>query len=341
MSKKRFAFFGAGWFAHLQLAGWYELPDVQCVAIYNRTRSKGEKLAAEFKVPKVYDDPEKLFKQEKIDFVDIATNPFTLSRFVLMAARYKVPVICQKPMAPSVAIAKKMVNACRNAGVPFLVHENWRWQAPIRQLKSVLDTGVIGKVFRARIRMVSGRNVFVNEPTLSEIEKFILTDMGSHILDVARFLFGEADRLYCETHRVHPHIKGEDVATVIFRMGHGQTTVTCEMGYPENHLEHDYFPQTMIFVEGDRGSAEISGDYWVRVTTRTGTQAKRYPPICYPWSDPGHELVDSSIVSCQRHLLKALYGKVRGETTGEDNLKTIKLVYACYNSASKGKVIKI
>ena len=180
-------------------------------------------------------------------------------------------------MAPSVAVAEKMVRSCRKAKVPFFIHENWRWQTTIREFKRVLASGEIGPLFRARIRMVSGFPVFKNEPTLSELENFILTDMGTHILDVARFLFGEAQTLYCQVHRVHPDIKGEDVATVMMLMG-GQTTVVCELGYPENYLENDVFPQTLIFVEGEKGSAELGEDYWVRVTTSTGTHSKRFPP---------------------------------------------------------------
>jgi predicted dehydrogenase len=42
-------------------------------------------------------------------------------------------------MAATLAIAEAMVAACSRAGVPFVVHENWRWQLPIRQLKRVLD----------------------------------------------------------------------------------------------------------------------------------------------------------------------------------------------------------
>ena len=58
--------------------------------------------------------------------------------------------------------------------------------------------------------MISGFPVFANQPFLKELEQFILTDLGSHTLDTARFLFGEAESLYCQTRRVHPDIKGED-----------------------------------------------------------------------------------------------------------------------------------
>ena len=57
------------------------------------------------------------------------------------------------------------------------------------------------------------------------MEDFVLTDMGTHILDIARFYFGEAQSVYCQNQRVHPDVKGEDVATVMMMMG-GHTTVT-------------------------------------------------------------------------------------------------------------------
>ncbi len=340
MEPSRFGFFGAGWFARLQLAAWHELAGAQCVALFNRTRRTGEELAARYGIVKVYDDPDELLRREKLDFVDIVTNPFSLPDLVQKAAWHRVSVICQKPMAPSVEIGRAMVDACRAAGIHFFVHENWRWQAPMRALKSLLERSAIGEVFRARITMVSGHNVFANEPTLNDLEKFILTDMGTHILDIARFFFGEPDSLYCQTHRVHPNIRGEDVATVMLMMRGGRTTVTCEMGYAENYLEHECFPQTLVMVEGSRGSIEIAEDYVMRVTTETGTKADRFPPARYAWSDPLHEVVEASIVECNRHLLAAMRGEVPAETTGEDNVRTLKLVHDCYDSAAERRVVR-
>ncbi len=340
MSPLRFAMFGTGFWAHFQLAAWKELQGVECVAIYNRTRSKGERFAAKFGVPAVYDDAGQLLEREKPDFVDIVTYPFTLSHFVKLVAAHKVPVISQKPMAPSVAIAEENIQACREAGVPYYIHENWRWQTQLRELKKVLDSGVIGTPFRARISMVSAFNVYLNEPQIKDLEDFVLTDVGTHILDIARFYFGEAQSVYCQVHRVHLDVKGEDIATVMMRMG-GRTTVTIELGYPENYVEHEYFPETLIYVEGDKGTAEVAKDYWLRVTTREGTLAKRYPPIWYPWVDPDYHVIHSSIVLTNAHFLHALRGEGPAETTGEDNVKTLKLVYAAYESARGRKVVNL
>jgi D-apiose dehydrogenase len=341
VSNLRFAMFGTGFWAHFQMSAWQEIEGVECVAIYNRTRSRGEQFARKFHVPAVYEDPEELLRREKPDFIDIITYPFTLSRFVKMAAAHKIPVISQKPMAPSLAVAEENLRVCQEAGIPYLIHENWRWQTQLRELKKALDTGAIGVPFRARISMVSGFPVFINEPQLKDLEEFILTDTGTHILDIARFYFGEAQSVYCQVHRVHPDVKGEDVATVMMMMRGGRTTVTCELGYPENYMEHEYFPQTMISVEGDKGTAEIARDYWLRVTTRSGTQARRYPPVWYPWVDPGYHVIHSSIVPTNIHLLQAIRGEVQAETRAEDNLQTLKLVFAAYDSARSGNAVPL
>jgi predicted dehydrogenase len=338
MTPLRFAVVGAGFWSRYQLAGWRELEGVKCVAVCDLIRPRAEALARRFDVPAVYDDPEEMLGRERLDFVDVITSPDSHGRLVHLAAARRLPVICQKPMAPTLAEAEQMVRACREAGVPFYVHENWRWQVLIRRLKEVLSGGLIGTPFRARLDMISGFPVFVNQPFLKDLEQFILTDMGSHILDAARFLFGEADSLYCQTCRVHADIKGEDVATVVMRMG-GRATVVCNMAYAGNHLERDRFPETFVFVEGAAGSAEVAPDHWLRVTTVAGTHARRYPPPGYPWVDPAYEVGQVSVVPCNANLLRALRGEGPAETTGEDNLKTLRLVFGSYESAASGRAL--
>jgi predicted dehydrogenase len=271
--------------------------------------------------------------------VDIITDVNTHRTFVELAVAHRVPVICQKPMAPTLADARAMVAACQQAAVPLFIHENWRWQTPLRQLKQVLESGVIGRVFRARVTYSNSFPVFDNQPFLKELEQFILTDIGTHILDTVRMLFGEAQSLYCRTYRVHPDIKGEDVATVMLGMASG-ATVTCEMSYA-SRVEHDRFPETYVFVEGTQGSAELGPDYWIRVTTAAGTQANRRPPPYYAWADPRYALAQVAGVACNANLLRALRGEAPAETTGEDNLKTLELVFGAYASAASGKAVAV
>ena len=339
MSDMRFAILGTGFWARYQLAAWQELPGVRCVALYNRTPSRAEALARTAGVPAVYADAEELLRREKPDFVDIITDVGTHRQFVELAAAHRTPVICQKPLAPTLADARAMEAACRQADVPLLVHENWRWQTPLRELKRVLDSGVIGRVFRARVTYANSFPVFANQPFLKELEQFILTDIGTHILDTARMLFGEARTLYCRTARVHADIRGEDVATVMLGLASG-ATVTCEMSYA-SRVEHDRFPETFVHVEGEGGAAELGPDYWLRVTTAAGTQARRCPPPFHAWADPRYALAQVAGVACNANLLAALRREAPAETTGADNLKTLELVFGAYESARTGRALEL
>jgi predicted dehydrogenase len=339
MSGLRFAAIGAGFWSTYQLAGWYEVGGAQCVAVWNRTRAKAEQLARRFNIPNVYDDVGRLLDHADLDFVDVITDPDTHGRFTRLAAERRLPIVCQKPLAPTLAEAEEMFAVCQCAGVPLLVNENFRWQTPIRALKDVLDTRLLGDVFRARVQFVNSFPVFDNQPFLRELDQFILTDVGTHILDVARFLFGEADSLFARTARINSGIRGEDVATVMLAMTSG-ATVLCELSYA-SRTEYERFPQTFVFVEAARGSVELTTDYWLRVTTSAGTQARRQPPPYYAWADPRYDVVHASIVDCQRNLLSALSGQGTAETTAEDNLKTLRLVNAAYDSARENRVIRL
>ena len=338
MKDLRFALFGAGFWAQFQLAAWQELKGARCVAIYNRTREKAERLAKRFDVPAIYNDPAALLDEVKPDFIDIVTDVNTHAQFVRMAADRRIASVSQKPMAPSLREARQMVELCRRRKAPFYVHENWRWQHPMRALKHALDSGAVGAPFRARIDMISGFPLFQNQPFLADLEQFIITNLGSHTLDLARFLFGEAERLHCETRKVHREIKGEDVATITMRMG-ADVIVTVNMAYAENHLEHDCFPETCVFIEAEKGSIELAPNFWLRITTSKGTHARRVPPPRYAWADPAYDVVHASGVPCNANILAALRGEAEGETTGEDNLRTVELVFAAYESAAKGKVL--
>ncbi|NDJ60692.1 MAG: Gfo/Idh/MocA family oxidoreductase [Chloroflexi bacterium] len=342
MSNLRFAMFGTGFWSRFQLAGWYEAGGVECVALYNRTRAKAEQLGQAWNIDKVYSDgeAEALLDNEQLDFVDICTNVETHYPFVKLAAERKLPVVCQKPMATTLAECEAMVAACREANVPLFINENWRWQQPLRDFKRMLDSGRIGKPFRARIHYVNSFPVFDNQPFLKELEQFILTDIGSHILDAARFLFGDAQTLYAHTYRAHPDIKGEDVATVMMTMGDDALTVVCEMSYA-SRTEIERFPETYVYVEGHNGFLELGPDFWIRETTADGTLAKRYPPPRYPWADPAYDLIHASIVPTQADFVQALRGEGAAETTGDDNLKTMQLVFGSYESAASGQVITL
>lgn len=336
MKPLRFAVIGTGFWANYQIAAWKEIGDVELVAVCDHVRQRAEETAKKYGVRYLYETAQEMLCKEQPDFVDIISSVDTHVLFTLTAAEKGVDIICQKPMAPSVEDAKKMLDACSKKNVKLFIHENFRWQEPIRALKDTMDSGVIGTPFKAKLSFCSAFPVFDNQPFLKELKNFILSDIGSHVLDICRFLFGEPENLYCLTQRVNKNIQGEDVACVLMKMKNGLHCF-AEMSYA-SILEKEAFPQTLILVEGEKGSLHLTHNFELKITTRTQTTSTIIKPVFYSWADPAYSVVHSSIVACNKNILKGLQGG-HAETTGEDNFRTVQLVWACYESAAKNQTI--
>jgi predicted dehydrogenase len=133
------------------------------------------------------------------DFLDIITTPETHPALVALAAERQLPAIVQKPMALALDEAKNMVEAMEAAHLPFMVHENFRFQAPIATLSEIVCSGAIGQLVYAHIAFRTAYNIYKGQPDLATEKRLVLADVGVHVLDVTRFLLGEAERVYCET----------------------------------------------------------------------------------------------------------------------------------------------
>lgn len=340
MTKVKIAIFGCGFWSRFQIGGWLELSNVEIIALYNRTIDKANALAKEFGVKNTYDNAELLLqKHPEVEVVDIITDVDTHSKFVHLAAKYKKHVICQKPMAPDFETAIKMMQVTKEAGVKYYVHENYRWQPQFRRVKEILDSGIIGKAFRCNTAFNTAFPLFETQPFLARLEKFALTDQGSHQFDVLRFLFGEAASIYCQVQTVNPTIKGEDVATSILTMQNG---VVCVQHISfSSPLEKEIFPQTLLLIEASKGSIRLDADYNISITTQEGTFKEKIAMKKYPWQTERLEPEPPSIVDCNNNILQDLIGKGNAETTGFDNFETVRLVWAAYESAEKCVVINM
>ena len=339
MEKLKFAVLGCGFWSQFQLGGWKELSGAECMALYNRSKSKADDLARRFGVPHTYDDAGEMMEKEELDFVDIITDVDTHPKFVELAAKYRKHIICQKPMAPSFAIAKKMMQVTREAGVKFFVHENYRWQPQIRKMKQILDSGVIGKPFRCNSLWNTAFPLFETQPFLATLKQFALTDQGSHQFDVLRYLFGEAETIFTQIQTVNPTIKGEDVATSMLRMKNGMICIQ-QISF-SSPLEKEVFPQVLLVVEGDKGSVRLDPGYNFAITSGNKTTYEQLTMKKYSWQTERLEPEPPAIVECNNDILQDLLGNTKAETGAEDNFETVRLVWAAYESANSGKNVII
>ncbi|WDR01321.1 Gfo/Idh/MocA family oxidoreductase [Devosia algicola] len=338
MSKLRGAMIGVGFFAVNQLNAWHDIEDVEIVAICDRNPERLNKMGDRFAIAARYQDAAEMLAREQLDFVDIATTVSSHRTLVELAADHKMPVICQKPFATSLHDARAVVATCNAAGVPLMVHENFRWQTPILAVKNMLASDRIGRPFWARFSFRTGYDVYAGQPYLAEGDRFIIEDTGIHLLDVARFLLGEVTTIATSVQRINNTIRGEDVATMLMSHAAGATSVVdCSFA---SRPEFDRFPQTLMEIEGEKGSLRLDRDFSLTVVDSEGTSRADVSPFLLPWAERPWHNIQESVLNIQKHWVQCLRLGTAPATSGHDNLKTIALVEAAYEGAKSGTTVR-
>ena len=154
--KIKVAAVGAGYFSQFQYQGWRNMDDVRTVALANRSVAKGEALAAQYGVPKVYAHVEEMLDAELPDLLDIITTPATYREYIELAAARGINVICQKPFGRSFGEAVELTEIAEKAGIKLVVHENFRWQPWYREAKRLIGKGQLGTLHSAAFRLRPG-----------------------------------------------------------------------------------------------------------------------------------------------------------------------------------------
>jgi D-apiose dehydrogenase len=339
MQELRGALIGCGFFAINQLHAWKDVDGAAITAICDRDPERLKIAGDQFGIERRYIDAIQLFEDGGFDFVDIATTVASHRPLVEIAAGYRVPAICQKPFASTHADAKAMVDICEAAGIPLMVHENFRWQTPIQAVRAVLDEGTIGQPFWGRFSFRSAYDVFSGQPYLAEGERFIIEDLGIHILDIARFIFGDVKGLSARTMRVNPKIRGEDVATMLLDHQNGATSIV-DVSYATK-LSKDPFPETLIEIDGTQGTVRLSQGYRLEITGAGVSEIRDVSPRLLSWASRPWHNIQESVLSIQQHWADYLKRGGKMATSGTDNLKTLALVEAAYQSARSGQTVNV
>lgn len=325
---------GCGFFAQNHLHAWQDMApegvDLVAVCDIDATKAKaaGEKFGARW-----YTDSETMFAREKLGLVDIATQMRTHLPLVEMAMRHRIPTVVQKPFGENIAEVRQMVEMSRNAGTFLAVHENFRFQRPMLKIAEIIRSGAIGTPNWARISFRTGYDIYTGQPYLREEERFVLIDLGVHVLDVARVFLGEVEHLSSELQWRTPAVRGEDTATMLLRHAGGAVSVV-ECTYASHRIP-DSFPETLVEIEGDKGAIISRIGSRIEVTSKGEMEVIDTDPPVLPWAErPWHVAQDSVLTTC-RHMVESLRAGRPADTSADDNLKTFALVEAAYELAGK------
>ncbi|MEP3046133.1 MAG: Gfo/Idh/MocA family oxidoreductase [Roseibium sp.] len=333
MTMKKGALIGCGFFAQNHMHGWAGVEGAEIVALCDRDENRLKETADRFGIERTYTDAAELLKNEPLDFVDIATTVQTHRSLVELAASHRVNIICQKPFADTMDDAKAMTKSANDADVMLMVHENFRWQSAIRAAKAEIENGAIGTPFWGRVSFRSAYDVYSGQPYLAADERFIVQDLGIHILDIARFLFGDAQSISASIKRVNPKIRAEDVATMMLVHKSGVTSIV-DCSYATK-LPRENFPESLLEIDGSDGTLRLMPDYQLVIQSSEGTVTKDVSPPLLSWAERPWHNIQESVFNIQQHFVDCLNTSVQPETSGDDNLKTLELVEAAYLSAAE------
>ena len=331
---------GCGFFSRNHINSWKDLgpQGADLVAVCDVDADKAKATAETFGVPRWYTDAEKMFAEEKLGLVDIVTRMDTHRALAALAARHGVPMIVQKPFAPTFEDCVAIVEEAEKAGLFIAVHENFRFQAPLMKVKEVLDSGAIGTPSWARISFRTGYDIYKGQPYFYGEERFVILDLGVHVVDIARYLLGEVAHVSCETQRRNPKVKAEDTATMLMRHTSGAVS-TVECTYETRKLP-DPFPETLLEIEGPRGVLVTRPGYRMELTVDGKMTASEFDIPLLHWSNPPWHMIEESVFQTCRHFLERLKAGREADTSGRDNLKTYAICEAAYQSAATGGAVK-
>lgn len=335
---------GTGYWSTHHLHAWKRIDNVEIKALCNRSPEKLEQSGRSFQIPEQqwYAQLTDMCTHADIDIVDIVTGPETHLELVTIAAKAGKHVMCQKPFATSLEEAEEIVRITKKYGVRLMVTENWRWLQPNQYIKRILDEGSLGKLQVVRYihtdyytsRMEPGKPI--PQPFFRDMPKLLFYEMGAHWFDTMRFLFGHPKRIYAEILRISPYIVGEDSGTVT--LGYDDFYAIMDMSWAtrrelEAPVGEVVIPQhrEQISIEGDQGTLKLYMDGSISIISTLGIETVMIKHTEWDHAESHYRL--------QSHYINCLGSGVEFQTSGEDNLRTLELMFAVYHSAKKHEVV--
>ena len=109
MKKLKGVVVGAGYFSDFHYDAWSRISEVEIVALSDLDGTKASEMQEKYNIAKLYTDFEEMIRTEKPDFVDIVTPPATHFEIIKTISSYGIPMICQKPLAPTFAESEQIL----------------------------------------------------------------------------------------------------------------------------------------------------------------------------------------------------------------------------------------
>ncbi|MFN8494931.1 MAG: Gfo/Idh/MocA family oxidoreductase [Caldilineaceae bacterium] len=166
-------------------------------AIAGRNEEAVKEAAKRYGYAKYYTDWRAMIKDDNVQLVDNGGPNDAHAAPSIAAAKAGKHILCEKPLGRTAAESKKMRDAVMEAGVKNMVAFNYRFVPAIRQLRLLIESGALGKIYHFRaVYLQEWIMPHYNTPMIWRLQKEnagsgALGDLGAHIIDLARYLVGE------------------------------------------------------------------------------------------------------------------------------------------------------
>lgn len=341
---------GLGWAGRQHMDAWCSHPDAELVALSGQESALLAELGDAYGIPAGarFHDWQELIASGALDVVSIATPTALHAPITVAAFDAGLHVLCEKPMAESLAAASAMVAAAERADRALEIVFNHRRRGEVRALKELVDNGSLGSVYYAktgwqRRHGIPGMGTWFTRRELAG--GGALMDLGVHMLDIALHVLGEpaATTVTASTYAefgprglgssqsptASAHMGGfdvEDLATAFIRLD-GGATLLLEASWAQ------WVPHDLCYLEvyGTERGARLwwdggSGHGLQTWTAIDGTPATLFPAI---GADGDHR-------ACITEFTAVVAGGDLRQHRGRQALQRAAVLEAAYRSAATG-----
>ena len=316
------------------------------VAIASRNSRHAREVATRHGIPKVYDTYQQMLSDPEVEVVDIAVPPDVQLEVVQEVVRHPHirGILAQKPLSNDYDGARRICDLSGEAGITLAVNQNMRYDQSVRACKSLLDRGELGDPVLATIDM---RAIPHWMPWQERLGWVTLRIMSIHHLDTFRFWFGDPLRVFASvrpdprTSEKFDHRDG--ICLYILEYSSGLRAASWDDVWAGPSAEGSASDSYIRWrVEGTDGMARGTIG-WPSYPARTPSTLDFTTRESGQWHQPRWEEVwfPDAFAGPMADLLCSLEENREPHISGEDNLKTMALVEACYLSAREHRAVEM
>jgi predicted dehydrogenase len=324
----------------------YAKAGYEVVAITSRTPEIAREVADLRGISRVYDTLGEMLRDPEIEILDVAVPPdqqLTVIREAVQKGRHLKGILAQKPLSVTYEDAAEIVRLCEERKIALSINQNMRYDQSMQALKTLLGRGALGTPILATIEM---RAVPHWQLWLREYGRLTLLNMSIHHIDSFRYLFGDPESIFVSA-RKDPRTKfahEDGICLYILEYADGLRAAAWDDVWagPRNDRD-DLYPYIKWRVEGTDGLAEGTLG-WPNYPNRTPSTLS-YTTSAQPgvWITPRWREVwfPDAFEGPMADLMNAIACGKRPVTNGADNLGTMAIIEAGYQSIREHRAVKI